>query len=405
MRIAFFSPVNPVPSGISDYSESLLEALATRAEVDLFVDGYAPSAPWIAERLRVVDCRKEDPAPRLDGYDAVLYQMGGTPGHHRYIYELMLRRPGVVVLHDLMYQGFFGDLYLKEGRPEAYRREMVEAYGREGEALAEEIVAGKQVPFETLRRFPLNRKMIHAAQGVIVHSASALAEVRAVEPSRRSRLIPHHDFGWAHWPADFDPELARRAARERLGLPQDAPICSSFGLIVPTKRVEVTLRAFAQVREELPGSRYCLVGEPKYQVLEYIRFLGLEDAVTITGHVPMEVFLAHLHAADVCLNLRYPSQGETSGALLRILALGKPTIVTDHGWFAELPEAACAKVAVDECEDEVVTGFLRELFVNAPYRDQMGRNAHAYVQGQCALERVAEEYLAFLAECQPGRGA
>jgi glycosyltransferase involved in cell wall biosynthesis len=401
MKLAFFSPVNPVKSGISDYSESLLAALAAKAEVqvDLFVDGYEPSAEWIRERVRVVDCRATDVAGSLKAYDAVVYQMGGTPSHHQYIYEMMQRHPGVVVLHDLMYQGFFYELLVKKGRTDEYRRVMEEGYGADGGRVASEILSGKQVPFDELRRFPLNKKMIAVSRGIIVHSEGARKEVTRTHPSATCQLIPHHDFGWTSRPDDGQHAMMERrtAARRRLGLPLDAPICGSFGLIVPTKRIEVTLRAFAEVRSRMPTARYYLVGAPKYHVAEYIRFLGIDDAVTVTGHVTLDDFEDYLHAVDVCLNLRYPSQGETSGALLRMLALGKPVVVTNHGWFSELPEKVCGKVDPADLEDEEVAEFLYALFSDVPYRNQMGKNARSYVEEHCALSKVTDQYLEFLA--------
>jgi hypothetical protein len=38
-RIAYFSPLGPDPSGISDYSEELLPHLARHWDMDLFVAG------------------------------------------------------------------------------------------------------------------------------------------------------------------------------------------------------------------------------------------------------------------------------------------------------------------------------------------------------------------------------
>ena len=43
MKLAYFSPLNPQPSGMSDYSEELLPYLAADAEITLFVDGFAPA--------------------------------------------------------------------------------------------------------------------------------------------------------------------------------------------------------------------------------------------------------------------------------------------------------------------------------------------------------------------------
>jgi hypothetical protein len=38
MRIAFFTPLNPVRSGISDYSEELLPFLGDLADIDIIAD-------------------------------------------------------------------------------------------------------------------------------------------------------------------------------------------------------------------------------------------------------------------------------------------------------------------------------------------------------------------------------
>ena len=43
-------------------------------------------------------------------------------------------------------------------------------------------------------------------------------------------------------------------------------------------------------------------------------------------------------ACDVLVNLRSPTMGETSGAVIRGLSLGKAMLVSDVGWFSELPD-------------------------------------------------------------------
>ena len=53
-------------------------------------------------------------------------------------------------------------------------------------------------------------------------------------------------------------------------------------------------------------------------------------------------------ACDVLVNLRYPTMGETSGSVIRALSLGKPLLVSDVGWFSELPDDVVLKVPVDE---------------------------------------------------------
>src|SRR5437016_1521258 len=101
MKIAFFTPLNPIQSGISDYSEELLLTLAGATiaaqpvEIDVFIDrGYKPSNQEITHRFRVL---QTSALSRLSSqYDSVIYQMGNSPAH-TYIYKQMLRHPGVVV--------------------------------------------------------------------------------------------------------------------------------------------------------------------------------------------------------------------------------------------------------------------------------------------------------------------
>ena len=61
-------------------------------------------------------------------------------------------------------------------------------------------------------------------------------------------------------------------------------------------------------------------------------------------------------ACDVHVGLRSPTMGETSGTTIRALTLGKPLVVSDVGWFAELPDDVALKVPVgdDEATDLAV---------------------------------------------------
>ena len=66
-------------------------------------------------------------------------------------------------------------------------------------------------------------------------------------------------------------------------------------------------------------------------------------------------------ACDVCVNLRSPTMGETSGSVIRQLSLGKPVIVSDVGWFAELSDAVALKVPVDADEADSLYAALELL--------------------------------------------
>ena len=57
--------------------------------------------------------------------------------------------------------------------------------------------------------------------------------------------------------------------------------------------------------------------------------------------------------------------GETSGTAIRALSLGKPLVVSDVGWFSELPDDVALKVPVDDDEVETLAAAL-ELLATRP---------------------------------------
>ena len=101
-----------------------------------------------------------------------------------------------------------------------------------------------------------------------------------------------------------------------------------------------------------PGARLLLVGAAgeRFDLSRRLERLGLTDGVDRLDYVPEERMWSLMAACDVLVNLRYPTMGETSGSVIRGLSLGKPLVVSDVGWFAELPDGVVLKVPVDELE-------------------------------------------------------
>jgi hypothetical protein len=96
MKLAYFSPLNPQPSGISDYSEELLPYLAAGADITLFVDGFEPANPEIKAKFPFKDYRR-DPSvlQSLNTYDVIVYHMGNDHRYHAGILEVACRYPGI----------------------------------------------------------------------------------------------------------------------------------------------------------------------------------------------------------------------------------------------------------------------------------------------------------------------
>jgi len=79
-----------------------------------------------------------------------------------------------------------------------------------------------------------------------------------------------------------------------------------------------------------------------------------------------------------------------------VLSLGKPLVVSDVGWFAELPDDVALKIPVDEYETRTLAAALELLAASPQARTAMGAAARAYVEREHDLDRVAEQYAAAL---------
>ena len=107
MRVAWFSPLPPVRSGIAAYSAELLPLLGGGFEVDVFVDRRvsrvdrraSPTATCEAQDATAFDAHDFVWMHQRRPYDLIVYQLGNAPCHD-YMWAYLVRYPGLVVLHD-----------------------------------------------------------------------------------------------------------------------------------------------------------------------------------------------------------------------------------------------------------------------------------------------------------------
>ena len=102
------------------------------------------------------------------------------------------------------------------------------------------------------------------------------------------------------------------------------------------------------------------------------------------------------------VNLRSPTMGETSGSVIRALSLGKPVIVCDVGWFAELPDGVALKVPVDPSgrRRDARGGARRSVASRGTSGDEPRRAA--YVERGARPRPVADRYAETLEQAAGG---
>lgn len=373
MRVAFFSPLPPSPSGIADYSQALLGPLGRLTEVEVFREPGREFHP--------------------QNFDLALYQIGNNPCHG-FVYETALRHPGVVVMHECNLHHLIAGITIRRGDWDAYLREAEYNGGGAALAHARRVQAGEAGPdYEGLA---MTRRLVESAKAIIVHSEFMRREMRAAGFTGPIARIPHG--AWI-------PAVDRMSYRERLGVAEDTALIGVFGHLKPYKRIAESLRAFRRLVQVEPRAKMILAGErhPDLPVDALIRTLGLSPHVRMLGFTPIEDFTGYIAASDIVLNLRYPTVGETSGSLLRALGLGRAVLVSEVGAFAELPDDVCLKVPVGPGEEDLIFEFLNLLVSRRDLAKSMGDRARAYVQRTCNWNTVAERYAAFLCTVKEGR--
>jgi glycosyltransferase involved in cell wall biosynthesis len=361
VKVAYYSPLPPSRSGIADYSTLLLPALCERVDV------------VVAE-----------PGKRAPSADVALYHVGNDPDAHGWIVDALYERPGVVVLHEYVLHHLISGMTIGRGDGRGYLDAMEREHGVAGRLLGLGVLDNLlPLLWETQpERFPLAGTVLDHARGLIVHSDFVARQARAAGYRGRLWRVPH-----PAWPMHAVEPAADVAGD---------PLIGCFGFLNMNKRIPQLLQAFAALRRTRPGARLLLAGAAgeRFDLSRRLERLGLGDeAITRLDYVPEERMWSLMAASDVLVNLRFPTMGETSGSVIRGLSLGKALVVSDVGWFGELPDDVVLKIPVDDYEVpllEAALGFA------ADHGAELGAAARAYVRREHDLGRVADAYAAAL---------
>ena len=395
-RLAWFSPMPPVATGVAACSAELVTALRNTHQIDVFVDeAVARVAPGTRSAHDFVWLHHRQP------YDLTVFQVGNS-SHHDYQWAYLFRYPGLTVLHDVHLHHARAAALLRTFRAADYRTEFEWNHPEAGRDLAELAIAGfdNHMYYE----WPMTRLVASAARLVAVHNEVLAARLRAEVPGVRVSAVP---LGHGRLLSPADAAIAGQRARNLYGIAPDAIVIGCYGGLSPDKRIPQLLSAFRTIRPYAPGAHLILAGSvpAHYDVDEDIRRLGLTDAVTLTGYIDSEqAFTDAIAACDIAVNLRWPTAREVSGPWLRCLATGKPTIVTDLAHLSHVPafdprtwrpttDRAPVAVAIDILdEDHSLRLALRRLVTDASIREALGTAARTYWQEHHAIETMVDGY-------------
>ncbi len=363
MKVAFFSPLPPAPTGVADYSAALLAELRKHGDV-------------------VVGC-----AQGVDkSADVALYHIGNN--HlHRDIYRRALTAPGVVVLHDAALNHFFlGTLDQAD-----YVDEFVFNYGEWSRGLAQNLWTNRARSAADPRYFeyPMLKRLATASRTMIVHNPAAARIVRAHNPAARIVEIPHL-FVPPKLPAPVDT-LRFRA---QLGLGPRTLLAGVFGHLRESKRLCSILRTMDRLWRSGADVKLLVQGAFASSDLERATTPLLENNPRILriGHLPEPEFWRWAAATDVCINLRFPTAAETSGIAVRMMGTGKAVAFSAGEEILRIPENACLRVDPGPAEEAMLADYLLWLTADPEAGGEIGRRAATHIAREHAIECVAALY-------------
>lgn len=357
------APWPPQSSGIADYAMGLREGLLSAGfTVDVYTNADVGASDDI-HHIRSV----EEAIAALSGYDRVLVQLGNHPDFHAYMVPIIasLGERSVVELHDVRLDHMLPGLNYS-GDPNFIRRWLLANYGTDQ-------------PASDLR--PISDVVCRRASKVIVHSQYAATWL--------GRLgVADIDV------VDLSYDLAAVRDSKSIELMEgDLVHIGVFGTFQKSRQIPLVIAALEILHaHNVGGWRLHLVGRPCEGYDELLALMAsspIRDRITVHESVPIHRFLALLKTMDVHVALRSPTMGETSGVVVQGLALGVPTIVTNVGWYAELPDIV-EKIPEVEGLFKLTTALYRHITDSDRKRSVSGKTRNFAAEAYDIRDRAKE---------------
>lgn len=396
-RVAMVTPLPPQRTGIADYVDELLAPLSRYFDLDLYTDADPAQMGAYCLRFKIRHWRElADVASR---YDEVIYQFGNSP-FHAYMADLLEQIPGIVVLHDAFLSSMFWYLERHAGKPGAFQDALGLSHGRGALASLEE-----HGELETRNRYPSSLQIIEQARALIVHSEHSLDVIGRYFPLSRRPSVSVAPMP-LRLPVDSTGD--RKSARARLEIKADELLLVSFGFLAETKLNHLVLEAVAKLPPAVQQSlRVVFVGENDggeygQTILQKLHELKGIVRVEITGFADESLYRDYLAAADLAVQLRAGSRGETSKAIYDCLAHALPTIVNDYASFTELPSQAVRKVDANPTA-ESLSATLLQLIQEPDARRLLSSFGREYIRSHHDPDLTARVYVAALDDARARR--
>jgi len=370
MKIVLFTPV-ALASAIGRVSKLIVselvrqhhEVVVVRAEALDLLEKQPHAFP-----CRIIDWNEFDKVRKTtNSADLVVYQVGDNLNFHWGCLHWLEALPGVVCLHDCFLGHLFWGWAVKIGRADAhsiieinYGTQVSHRFFDHGDSASFISYASASAP--------MTEWIASMASAVVVHSSWAIERILNSCPGPVAII-----------PLPYDAPFAHASFAEKRSLSQGRLTGLTIGYVNPNKRYAQVIEAVGSSSVLRDGFCYRIVGQIEPQMAVELQVLADKRgvAIVITGAVDDERLASEIQSADVMCCLRWPALEAASASTIEAMLYAKPTVVTDTGFYRDLPVECVLKVSPD-MEVADLQRHLESLIADPARRDAMGQAAQKY---------------------------
>lgn len=393
MKIAWFTPFCE-KSAIGRYNQLLTNELSKQVDIDLWL---SDNTELLSTNLKKIYYHGSDNLEsKLNKYDLIVYNIGNYLGYHKDIYEVSQKYKGIVILHDFVLHHFFADYYFNyKKNKNGYLNDIKKYYGNKVKKIANNAILGINKPIwetEDVFKYPMFEKAIENSYGVIACSNFLAKKIRY------KLFRPVKSIYNPFYPSD-KLVLGKKTSKQDLDLQENKLIIATVGHVISTKKIEIIIKILAENKNLAKKIYYLILGplvDDKYSsfLKSLVDKYKLTNTVRFLGYLEDDQLHNYESIVDIFINLRFPFTGGASWSVIEEMYFCKPVIVSDTGFFSELPDDGVIKIRAGK-EKEDLLSSLNNLVRDKKLREDIGKKGNEFAIKNFRVDIYCREFRKF----------
>ena len=399
MKLAIFSPIPPQATGIADYAYDLIIGLSQDKKTHITVLSMLNSSIFESiNNIEVINTLIAPHSPILEThdfsqYDQIIYHLGNNGEFHTYMLPVLKQFGGVVHLHDLVLQQVLArETQVSKYNRQSYLQVIRREYGNKISQYMNQLIDQNYKLWQTeySHLLPCFETYLRYADACIVHSDFAYTQVNNKLPGLSIDKVPQ----LYNIQKKFIASDNKQGKTLKLGI---------FGGIERNRKVDIILEVLAEIVQADQQIKFELIivgafSEDCQDIIDLPEKLGIADKVSIYHRVGQKEFFQRLNSIDLLIALREPTTGETSAVVMQALQLNKLVMVSNIGWYSELPELI-DKVSREHLAEDLSHCLKKYLSSDASgmeYFEKQQQRLNQYTKNKWNYEDYISDYIHIL---------